>query len=168
VRLYVRVRVNWPVPAVALLDAVTVAVGGAPQTVQRDEAHPCPVFGMNRVSNDPDQGLDALAWVLWSEDPDQGVSPDEPEPPALVMVVMINTPGTLDPGWQDVEHLHNTNVLPTVRDWLDQQGVPRTAWWWCCEDLRYFPGTVDIAALTTRPDELRDLHPQLRWSPQQT
>lgn len=165
-RLTVRVRINWPVPAVKLLDTVTVAVGGDPRTVRRDEAYPCPFFGMNRVSNDPDQGLDAMAWVLWNEEPDHGW-PDEPEPPALVMLV-IDTYGTLEPGWVDVERLHRTNVLAVVRDWLDHQGVPRTAWWWSCEDLDYFPATLDITSLTTDPDQLRALPPDARWSPQQT
>lgn len=160
-----RVRINWPVPAVALLDAVTSAVGGDPATVRRDEAHPCDIFGMHRVGNQPDQGLGALVWVLWAEEPDRGW-PDEPDPPALVMLV-VNTAGELHPLWDDLQRLHETNVLPVVRDWLDDRRVPRTAWWWCCEDLGYFPGTLDVAALT-RPDDLRALPPDARWSPDNT
>jgi hypothetical protein len=80
VHVTVRVRVNWPIPAVRLLDAVTVAVGGDPRTVRRTEAHPCDIYGMHRVSNEPDQGLTALAQVLWAEEPDCGW-PNEPEPP---------------------------------------------------------------------------------------
>jgi hypothetical protein len=146
-----------------LLDAVTVAVGGDPATVRRDEAHPCEIYGMNRVSNEPSQGLDALALVLWAEEPDLGWPPDEPEPPALVLLV-IDTVGELHPLWDDLDALHKTNVLPLVRDWLDDEGVPRSAWWWCCEDLGYFPGTLDVATLA-HPHDLRALPPEARWSP---
>jgi hypothetical protein len=166
VHVTLRVRINWPIPAVRLLDAVTFAVGGDPRTVRRTEAHPCDIYGMDRISNEPDQDLAALAQVLWTEQPDNGW-PDEPEPPALV-ILTASAPGVLEPPrWIDLRQLHDSGVLPVIRDWLDTHHVPRTSWWWSCEQLGYFPGTIDIAALGHPPD-LSTLSHQAQWTPPAT
>jgi hypothetical protein len=130
--LTTRVRINWPVPAVALLDAVTLAANGDPATVERDEEHPSPIWNMSWVRNRPGQGLDAYIHVRWSEQPDVG--DEEPtEPPALV-VLTIDTPEPRRGRPFTGEQLLALQLLPAVRDWLDDNHVPRTAWWW--EDER--------------------------------
>src|SRR5262245_45697356 len=141
--LTTHVRINWPVPAVALLDAATIAAGGDPTTVERDEEHPSPIWNMSWVRNRPSQGLDAFLHVRWSEKPDQG-DEEVPEPPALV-VLTIDTPEAARGRPTTGRELIAFQILPAVRDWLDAHHVPRTAWWWDDEyQGTYHPATTDV------------------------
>ena len=146
------VRVNWPVPAVQLLDAATHAAGGDPATVERHEEHPSPIWNTSWVTNKPHQGLLAYLHVRWGEQPDHGDA-GHPEPPALV-ILTIDTPETAKAAIADA-------ILPAVRDWLDDQGVPRTTWWWDDEKAgTRHPGATDVAAIAD-PTLHRDT-----WNPQ--
>lgn len=148
--LSTRVRINYPVAAVRLLDAVTVAAGGDPQTVRRSySAASC-------VTNDYGQNLLARAGVQWWERLDEGeaigFTPNGhlvwSEPPALVEL-SLDTSYVGRKGQPGIM-VHVYKILPAVVSWLDEEGVPRTSWWW--EDdhhSTFHPGSVDVASLAT-------------------
>lgn len=138
------IRINWPVPAVNLLDVATLAAGGDPPTVVRDEEHPSSIWNMSWVRNRPDQGLAAYLHVRWTEQLDKGFE-SEPAPPALV-ILTIDTPYVDSAG--QTGHQAAATILRPIQDWLDDHNVPRTSWWWEDEQKGSFhPGSTDVAAL---------------------
>lgn len=145
------VRINWPVPAVSLLDTVTTAAGGDPATVRRfivAPGEPCwsgsPLLAdRHRVANLADQGLATLASVQWAEGP---VFDHEDQPPALVVLTIDNPYG--DGRGPTGGEVQASRILPAVVDWLDRHGVPRDAWWWNRESWgTWHPGTVEVERL---------------------
>jgi hypothetical protein len=155
--LTTEVRINWPVPAVRLLDVATMAAGGDPAAVERDEDHPSPVWNMSWVRNRPDQGLAAYLHVRWTEQPDEGMA-DCPEPPALVILV-IDTPEGTRGRSRTGQQVTAEVIVPPVREWLDSLDVPRRCWWWE-DELKgsFHPGSTDIAALCD------PAHPRETWT----
>lgn len=142
------VRINWPVPAVALLDHVTRVAGGDPTAVRRRST-------ATSVANELGQGLRTLADVWFSELPDNGDAP-----PAHVILTIDNPYGFKSPTGIEVQA---REILPAVVEWLDAQGVPRDRWWWEDESRgTYHPGTCDVALLLSdepRPMWLPDRDP---------
>jgi hypothetical protein len=141
--LTTEVRINWPVPAMKLLDHITEIAGGDPDSIARRVT-------VNGAYNRAGQGLMTLAGIRWMEQPETDVGEvDEPwpVPPALV-VLHVDNPY----GYGDDEHrgrwVQANRVLPAVVEWLDQQGVPRTSWWWEDETAgTYHPGTEPVSKL---------------------
>lgn len=138
------VRINWPVPAVALLDHVTRAAGGDPINVLRNVEDRS---GRHEVWNRPMQGLRTWAWVRFAETPDSG---DDflPRPKAMVVLSIDNPYGGLrSPSGREIQA---NEILPAVVEWLDEQGVPRDRWWWEDETAGTFhPGTTPVQYLAT-------------------
>lgn len=160
--LTTQVRINWPVPAVKLLDHVTTVAGGDPATVRREHRRTGEPFyegstlvrTRELVRNCVGQGLKTLALVTWAEHPETDRGDDEysiPVPPALVVLSIDNPYGF---GHEDRGRWVQANlILPAVADWLDEQGVPRDAWWWDDETAGTFhPGTTDVRYLDTNDE----------------
>ena len=140
--LTTEVRINYPVPAKALLDHVTRVAGGDPDTIVRGSEP-------GSMSNRAGQGLKTLAWVNWSEEPDEG-DPEWPCPPALVVLSIDNPYGF---GGETGRAVQANEILPRVVEWLDDRGVPRESWWWEDETAgTYHPGSVDVALLNADGD----------------
>lgn len=158
--LTTQVRINYPVPAEQLLDHVTRVAGGDPATVARRCHAPGDAYewggGVHdefSIWNKAGQGLRTLAGVKWSENVNE---PGWPMPPALVVLSIDNPYGTALESGRSVQA---NEILPAVVEWLDDHGVPRTAWWW--EDETggtYHPGTEDVAKLNTS-------EPREEWRP---
>lgn len=148
------VRINWPVPAQKLLDDMTVFCGGNLVAVKRSvlragEKHPFwkEVIERDEIRNQIAQGLDSLLSVTWGEEPDTGYD-DCPMPPALVTLSMDNPYSSSVGGYENAALVHAHHLLPQVVKWLDEQGVPRDAWWWEDEGWgTFYPGTVDVRLL---------------------
>jgi hypothetical protein len=151
--LTTEVRIDWPVPAIRLLDHVTAVAGGDPATVARhvEDGH---------VWNRAGQGLRTLAGVRFSERPDYGYDDGEyrsPAPRALVILTLDNPYGY---GVENTgRYVQANEILPAVVEWLDDHGVPRDRWWWEDETAgTYHPGTTSVRYLNT--DDLREV-----WEP---
>lgn len=143
------VRINWPVPAIKLLDHVTRVAGGDPAKVRRNT-------DVNWCYNRPAQGLRTLAGVTWSERPMSVIEFDDDYraeyPPALV-VLSIDNPYGYGPPENTGRWVQAFEILPKIVEWLDDQGVPRECWWWEDECAgEYYPGTVDVAQLWNGED----------------
>jgi hypothetical protein len=160
--LTTQVRINWPVPAVKLLDHVTLVAEGDPRTVERRSHGPGDpywegsTFNHQRhgVRNRAGQGLMTLASIEWGEHPETDAGDDEypiPVPPALVVLSIDNPYGF---GHEDRGRWVQANrILPAVVEWLDGQGVPRDQWWWEDETAGTFhPGTTDVRFLDTKDE----------------
>lgn len=147
------VRIAWPVPAEQLLDHVTVVAGGDPKTVHRITTGS--EDGGPWIANRAAQGLATLASVRWSEQ--LMVNGDYPNPPSLVVLSIDNPYGF---GEENRGRWVQANmILPAVVEWLDDQGVPRDAWWWEDETAgTWHPGTVDVHFLDT-DDERTEWEP---------
>jgi hypothetical protein len=141
------VRINWPVAAERLLDHVTTVAGGDPKTIARGAVGY--VDNAVGIRNLAGQGLRTLALVYWSE---QQMTREtwldgRPEPPAVVVLSIDNPYGTAAESGRSV---HANEILPAVAEWLDAEGVPRTAWWWNDETAdTWHPGTFDVRNLNT-------------------
>jgi hypothetical protein len=154
--LTTEVRINWPVPAVKLLDHVTAMAGGDPATVARRVSD-------TSVYNHAGQGLRTLAGIRWMEQPETDLGePDWPHPcpPALVVLSLDNPYG-----YGEDEHrgrwVQANDILPAVVEWLDEQGVPRDQWWWEDETAgTYHPGTIDVRYLDSTDE-------RETWQPEQ-
>lgn len=168
--LTTQVRINWPVPAVRLLDHVTVVAGGDPATVQRRVAAPgepyypggVSVARRHTVRNRAAQGLMTLAYVEWGEQPETNAGDEDepwPVPPALV-ILSIDNPYGFGPDEDRGRWVQANRILPAVAEWLDDQGVPRDRWWWEDETAGTFhPGTSDVRLLDG-PEDQREV-----WAP---
>lgn len=158
--LTTQVRINWPVPAVKLLDHVTVVAGGDPATIARKRHRPGEpyyegstlIYEREGVRNQIGQGLKTLASIEWSEqqETDRGDEDyPEPCPPALV-VLSIDNPYGFPPDESRGRWVQANLILPAVVEWLDDQGAPRDCWWWEDETAGTFhPGTTDVRFLDT-------------------
>jgi hypothetical protein len=102
------IRINHPVNPLALLDHVTMLVGGNPATAKRIppklDDDPWDRPGVKTWRNEIGQGFQALAWVTFGVDgPIPQDEPDEedpypitPDPPAIV-ILTLDTPYSWNP-----------------------------------------------------------------------
>ncbi len=148
------VRINWPVPAVALLDHVTRVAGGDPATVRRRVET---VGTGGTAMNVGGQGLRTLAWIRWAETPDTGE--ESWLAPEAMVVLTLDNPYGFGPPQNTGRWVQANEILPAVVEWLDNRGVPRDRWWWEDETAGTFhPGTTLVQYLVT--DDPRET-----WTP---
>lgn len=144
------VRINYPVDAIGLLDHVTRVAGGDPATIKRKTIAAGEEFygsadSHHRTWNQAGQGLRTLASVAYSE---HGVTTYDGECPPALVIIDVDNPYGFGPPENTGCWVQAYEILPAIVEWLDDQSVPRDAWWWEDESAgTWHPGTTPVQAL---------------------